>query len=67
MNIIDDLRWRGLLADCTDLDALQQRLAQGPLTVYCGFDPTADSLHVGNLVPLLAPTCRESAVGSNPQ
>jgi tyrosyl-tRNA synthetase len=54
MNIIDDLRWRGLLADCTDLDALQQRLAQGPLTVYCGFDPTADSLHVGNLVPLLA-------------
>ena len=54
MNIIDDLRWRGLLADCTDIDALQQRIAQGPLTVYCGFDPTADSLHVGNLVPLLA-------------
>ena len=54
MNIIDDLRWRGLLADCTDLDALEQRLAQGPITLYCGFDPTADSLHVGNLVPLLA-------------
>ncbi len=54
MNILDDLRWRGLLADCTDLDALTQRLAQGPLTLYCGFDPTADSLHVGNLVPLLA-------------
>ena len=54
MNILDELRWRGLLADCTDLDALTQRIAQGPITLYCGFDPTADSLHVGNLVPLLA-------------
>ena len=54
MNILDELRWRGLLADCTDLDALTQRVAQGPVTLYCGFDPTADSLHVGNLVPLLA-------------
>ncbi len=54
MNILDDLRWRGLLADCTDLDALTQRIAQGPVTLYCGFDPTADSLHVGNLVPLFA-------------
>ena len=54
MNILDDLRGRGLLADCTDLAALAQRIAQGPLTLYCGFDPTADSLHVGNLVPLLA-------------
>ena len=54
MNILDDLRWRGLLADCTDSAALAQRIAQGPLTLYCGFDPTADSLHVGNLVPLLA-------------
>lgn len=54
MTILEDLRWRGLLADCTDLDALAQRIAQGPITLYCGFDPTADSLHVGNLVPLLA-------------
>ncbi len=54
MNILEDLRWRGLLADCTDLDALSQRIAQGPVTLYCGFDPTADSLHVGNLVPLFA-------------
>jgi tyrosyl-tRNA synthetase len=54
MTILDDLRWRGLLADCTDLAALSARLAQGPVTLYCGFDPTADSLHVGNLVPLLA-------------
>ena len=54
MNIYDDLEWRGLVADCTDPAALQKRLAEGPMTVYAGFDPTADSLHVGNLVPLLA-------------
>ena len=54
MTIIDELKWRGLFADCTDLDALTQRLAEGPVALYCGFDPTADSLHVGNLVPLLA-------------
>src|SRR5262245_47527069 len=54
MNIIEELQWRGLIADCTDLEALPKRLASGPITLYCGFDPTADSLHVGNLVPLLA-------------
>jgi tyrosyl-tRNA synthetase len=50
MTILEDLTWRGLLADCTDLPALTQRLASGPVTLYCGFDPTADSLHVGHLV-----------------
>ena len=54
MTILDELRWRGLLADCTDLDALTKRLSEGPITLYAGFDPTADSLHVGNLVPLFA-------------
>jgi tyrosyl-tRNA synthetase len=54
MTLLEELQWRGLYADCTDLDALTQRLAKGPTTLYCGFDPTADSLHVGNLVPLLA-------------
>ncbi len=54
MTIIEDLQWRGLYADCTDVEALSRRLAEGPVTLYCGFDPTADSLHVGNLVPLLA-------------
>ena len=50
-DIIADLEWRGLLADCTDLDGLRQRLATGrPITVYCGFDPTGDSLHVGHLM-----------------
>jgi len=54
MDILAELEWRGLLADCTDRTALGERLAKGPLALYCGFDPTADSLHVGNLVPLLA-------------
>ena len=54
MTILDELEWRGLYADCTDREALAKRLAEGPITLYCGFDPTADSLHVGNLVPLLA-------------
>ena len=52
-NILDDLNARGLIHDTTALDALRDRLDQGPVAVYAGFDPTADSLHVGNLVPLL--------------
>ncbi|HRI14039.1 MAG TPA: tyrosine--tRNA ligase [Verrucomicrobiota bacterium] len=54
MNILEDLKWRGLIADCTDLAQLSERLATGRVTLYCGFDPTSDSLHVGNLVPLLS-------------
>src|SRR4029077_15670499 len=53
MNMLEELQWRGLLADCTDPQALTKRLSEGPLTLYAGFDPTADSLHVGSLVPLL--------------
>src|SRR2546425_12546847 len=52
MNILEELGWRGLIADCTDRREFEKR-ATSPLTLYCGFDPTADSLHVGNLVPLL--------------
>jgi tyrosyl-tRNA synthetase len=52
-DVLADLQARGLVHDATDLEALQERLQEGPLTVYAGFDPTADSLHVGNLVPLL--------------
>ncbi|MAG51818.1 MAG: tyrosine--tRNA ligase [Acidimicrobiaceae bacterium] len=51
--ILDDLAARGLIQDCTDRDALRSRLDEGPITVYCGFDPTADSLHIGHLTPLL--------------
>ena len=50
MTIIEELRWRGLVADCTDLEALTTRLSTGSATLYCGFDPTGDSLHVGSLV-----------------
>jgi tyrosyl-tRNA synthetase len=53
MNILEELRWRGLVADCTDPQELEKRLNAGPVTLYCGFDPTADSLHVGSMVPLL--------------
>jgi tyrosyl-tRNA synthetase len=53
MTVFDELAWRGLIADCTDAENLPKRLGS-PITLYCGFDPTADSLHVGNLVPLLA-------------
>src|SRR6202050_5679509 len=53
VNILDELKWRGVLADCTAAPELRQRL-ETPITLYCGFDPTSDSLHVGNLVPLLA-------------
>lgn len=52
--ILDELTWRGLIAQSTDLDALAAEVSAGPITVYAGFDPTAPSLHAGNLVPLLA-------------
>ncbi len=50
MNLLEDLKWRDLIADCTDIDGLGGRLAAGPITLYCGFDPTGDSLHVGHLM-----------------
>jgi tyrosyl-tRNA synthetase len=53
MNVFEEFRQRGLVADCTDSVELPKRLAAAPIALYCGFDPTADSLHVGNLVPLL--------------
>ena len=51
--LLADLDARGLIHDSTDLDELADRLGEGPITLYCGFDPTADSLHIGSLVPLL--------------
>ncbi|MFD4368689.1 tyrosine--tRNA ligase [Rhodococcus sp. NPDC058521] len=54
VNIIDELQWRGLIAQSTDLDALRRDLDSGPVTLYAGFDPTGPSLHAGHLVPLLA-------------
>jgi tyrosyl-tRNA synthetase len=51
--LLDDLQARGLIAQTTGDGVLEQHLAEGARTVYCGFDPTADSLHIGSLVPLL--------------
>lgn len=52
MDLLKDLEWRNLLKDATDLEALQVRIKE-PMTVYCGFDPTASSLHVGHLQQIL--------------
>jgi tyrosyl-tRNA synthetase len=52
-DIIDELNWRGLIALSTDPDELRQALNSGQVTVYCGFDPTAPGLHIGNLVQIL--------------
>lgn len=51
--ILDELDWRGLIAQSTDREALAAATASGPLTLYAGFDPTAPSLHAGHLIPLL--------------
>jgi tyrosyl-tRNA synthetase len=52
-DIIDELSWRGLISQSTDLDELRAAVASGPVTLYGGFDPTAPGLHIGNLVLLL--------------
>jgi tyrosyl-tRNA synthetase len=52
-DIIEELSWRGLLAISTDIDELRKAVRSGPVTIYCGFDPTAPGLHIGNLVQLL--------------
>jgi tyrosyl-tRNA synthetase len=53
LHILDELEWRGLIAHSTDIDALGADLSAGPVTLYCGFDPTAASLHMGNLLQLV--------------
>lgn len=52
MNFFDELNWRGLIKDCTDVEGLKERL-KTPVTCYCGIDPTADSLHIGHLQQVL--------------
>ena len=63
-NIIDELQWRGLINQSTDLDQLREACEQ-PITLYCGFDPTGPSLHAGHLVPLLM-LRRFQQAGHNP-
>ncbi|WP_084104065.1 tyrosine--tRNA ligase [Demequina sp. NBRC 110056] len=52
-HILDELAWRGLISQTTGDDELRAHLDEGPVTLYCGFDPTAPSLHIGNLVQIL--------------
>lgn len=52
-HILDDLAWRGLISQTTGDDELRAAIDAGPITLYCGFDPTAPSLHIGNLVQIL--------------
>ncbi|GAB3304785.1 tyrosine--tRNA ligase [Pseudoclavibacter terrae] len=52
-HVIDELEWRGFIHVSTDLAELKERMNEGPITYYCGFDPTAPSLHLGHLVQLI--------------
>ena len=63
--VLDDLESRGLIAHSTDPDALRASMAAGPITSYVGFDPTAPSLHMGNLLQLLT-LRRLQLAGHNP-
>lgn len=65
MNLIEDLEWRGLINQCTDKEGLESLLAKEKVTLYCGFDPTADSLHVGHLIPMIS-LIRFKKHGHNP-
>ena len=53
MNLLDDLKWRNSIAQTTDFESLERDLSNGPISLYLGFDPTAPSLHIGNLVALV--------------
>lgn len=53
VNIVDELQWRGLLVNSTGVDAIREQASKGPIKLYCGFDPTASSLHVGHLTQIL--------------
>ena len=62
-DVLDELHWRGLVALSTDEDALRAALTSGSVTYYGGFDPTAPSLHIGNLVLIL--TLRRLQLGGH--
>ncbi|GAA2641249.1 tyrosine--tRNA ligase [Dactylosporangium fulvum] len=64
-DVLEDLQWRGLIALSTDLDELRAEMAKGPITYYCGFDPTAPSLHIGHLLQVLT-VRRLQMAGHNP-
>lgn len=53
MNIIDELKWRGAVNQQTDEEGLYKRVSEGPISLYCGVDPTGDSMHIGHLIPFM--------------
>ncbi|MCI3922767.1 tyrosine--tRNA ligase [Paenibacillus sp. TRM 82003] len=53
MDLLEDLEYRGLIYQVTDREGLLEKLQEGPVSLYCGYDPTADSLHIGHLLPIL--------------
>ena len=53
MNILDDLQYRGLIYQISNKEGLKKLLQRKKVVLYCGFDPTAGSLHIGNLLPLI--------------
>jgi len=53
MNLLEDLQWRGIIYQQTDEEGLKEQLAKGLTSLYCGVDPTADSMHIGHLLPFL--------------
>jgi tyrosyl-tRNA synthetase len=53
MDILEDLKWRGAINQCTDIDGLKQLLKTKKISLYCGTDPTGDSLHIGHLIPFV--------------
>jgi len=53
MDILDDLKFRGLINQASNLDGLRKEMNKGMISLYCGFDPTAESLHIGHLLPIL--------------
>lgn len=65
MNIFDELKWRGLVNQVSDEEGVREYLSEPGRVMYCGFDPTAESLHIGNLVPLLC-LVRMKRAGHNP-
>jgi len=52
-NFVDEMQWRGFFEQCTNEDALRKLMAEESITAYIGFDPTADSLHIGSLLPIM--------------
>ncbi len=65
MNLFQDLKWRGLVYQATDEAELEKLLNSGSVNLYCGFDPTADSMHIGTLVPIIT-LMRFMKAGHNP-